>query len=183
MRRNVFMNTKDTLVVSGIHTQAAIDRLKEYLLSANLNSANVCVKSDMLFVEFAGGPCPTEADIYEVRKIFYWIDELTVPHIDGFVHYYDQNNTLLVNLVHYEEVCKICEKLKGFGAVLKGFDLNFHEYTFTYDVPGRSNLNYPELLEIEQIIEPTETESLEHLSVFRMGKFYTLTIKHVSWKN
>lgn len=176
------MNTKESMVVS-VHTQAAIDRLKDYLLSTSLTSANVSVKNDMLFVEFADGTCPTEENVREARKIFYWTDELTVPHIDGFVHYYDTNNTLLINLVHYEEICKICEKLKSFGAVVKGFDLNFHEYTFTYDVPGRSSLNYSELMEIEQIIDPKEDKDLEHLSVFRMDCFYTLTIKHVSWKN
>ncbi len=176
------MNTKDSMVVS-VYTQAAIDRFKEYLLSTPVNTASVELRSDMLFVEFQDGSHPTHEVIQEAKRIFYWTDKLTVPHIDGFVHYYSNNNTLLINLVHYEEICKICEKLKKFGATLKGFDLNFHEYTFTYDVHGRSNLRYDELLEIEQIIEPNEAEKLKHLSVFRMDEFYTLTIKHGSWKH
>lgn len=176
------MNTKDSMVVS-VYTQAAIERLKDFLLSTPSHRANIELKGDMLFVEFKDGIQPTDEVIQEARKIFYWTDTVAIPHIDGFVHHYSSNNTTMINLVHYEEICKICEKLKSFGAVLKGFDLNFHEYTFTYDIPGRSNLNYSELMEIEQIVEPKETESPEHLSVFRMGKFYTLTIKHVSWKN
>lgn len=176
------MHTNDSMVVS-VYTQAAIERFKEYLLSTPVSGANIELKSDMLFVEFKDGIAPTDDVIQEARKIFYWTNSLTVPHIDGFVHYYAMSNTMLINLVHYEEICKICEKLKEFGAALKGFDLNFHEYTFTYDLPGRSNLRYAELLEIEQIIEPLETERLEHLTVFRMDKFYTLTVKHVSWKN
>lgn len=176
------MNAKDSMVLSNF-TVAAIERLKEDLLSTPANNANIELKGDMLFVEFNDESRPTDEIIQMVRQIFYWTDTLLVPHIDGFVHYYTEINTMLINLVHYEEICKICEKLKSFGAALKGFDLNFHEYTFTFDVPGRSNLRYDELMEIEQIIDPNETECLEHLSVFRMDKFYTLTIKHVSWKN
>ena len=176
------MNTKDSMVLSG-YTEAAINRLKDYLLSTPANNANIELKGDMLFVEFKDNARPTHEIIKMARQIFYWTDTLLVPHIDGFVHYYSETNTMLINLVHYEEICRICEKLKSFGAKLKGFDLNFHEYTFTYDVPGRCSFRYDELMEIEQIIDPKETESLEHLSVFRMDKFYTLTIKHVSWKN
>ena len=175
------MNTKESMVVS-VYTQAAIDRFKEYLLSTPLNNASVELRNDMLFVEFNDEIQPSQEVINKAREIFYWADELIIPHVDGFVHYYSANSTLLVNLVHYEESCRICEQLKSFGAKLKGFDLNFHEYTFTYDVPGRSNLCFAELMEIEQIVEPNETESTEHLSVFRMDKFYTLTVKHVSWK-
>lgn len=176
------MNTKDSMVLSS-YTEAAIKRLKEYLLSTPASNANIELKGDMLFVEFKDESRPTQEIIKMARQIFYWTDTLTVHHIDGFVHYYTETNAMLINLVHYEEISTICEKLKSFGAHLKGFDLNFHEYTFTYDVPGRSNLRYDELMEIEQIIDPKETECLEHLSVFRMDKFYTLTIKHVSWKN
>ena len=176
------MNTKDSMIVS-VHTEAAINRLKEYLLTTIFSGATVELKDDMLFVIFAEGTTPTADFIEEVRKIFYWTDRITVPHIDGFVHYYDMNNSLLVNLVHYEEICQIFEKLESFGAELKSIDISFHEYMFTYDVPGRSNLSYHELLEIERIIEPSEKEFLDHLSVFRMDVFYTLTIKHVSWKD
>lgn len=175
------MNTKDSMIVS-VHTEAAINRLKEYLLTTIFSSANVELKNDTLFVEFAEGVHPTAEFIEEVRKIFYWTDQLTVHNIDGLVHYYDMNNSLLINLVHYEKICQIGEKLKSFGAELKGFDISFHEYMFTYDVPGRSNLRYHELLEIERIIAPSQKETLDHLSVFRMDVFYTLTIKHVSWK-
>lgn len=175
------MNTKDSMVVSG-YTQAAIERLKDFLLSTPSHRANIELKSDMLFVEFQNGIQPTDEVIQEARKIFFWTDTVDIPHIDGFVHHYSSNNTTMINLIHYEEICKIKEKLISFGADIKGFDISFHEYTFTFDVPGRSNLNYDELMEIEQIIEPKETESPEHLSVFRMGGFYTLTIKHVSWR-
>ncbi len=175
------MNTKDSMVVS-VYTQAAIERLKDFLLSTHSHRANIELKGDMLFVEFQDGIQPTDQVIEKARQIFYWTDAIVVPHIEGFVHHYSSNNTTMINLVHYEEICKIKEKLSSFGAVLKAFDLNFHEYTFTYDVPGRSNLNFSELMEIEQIVEPKETESPDHLSVFRMGEFYTLTIKHVSWK-
>ena len=177
------MNTKDSMVIVSVHTMAAIERLRNYLLTTNCSNANVEYRRDMLFVEFAEGTYPTDELIQEARKIFYWTDKFKVPHIDGFVHYYDMTNSLLINLVHYEEICKICEKLKSFGAELKGFDLNFHEYTFTYDVPGRRNLLYPELLELEQIVEPMEKEALDHLSVFKMDEFYTLTIKHSSWRS
>ena len=175
------MNTKDSMVVSG-YTQAAIERLKDFLLSTNSHRANIELRGDMLFVEFQDGIQPTTEVVQEIRKIFYWTDSVEIPHIDGFVHHYSSNNTTMINLVHYEEICKIKNKLSDFGAVLKGFDLNFHEYTFTYDVPGRSNLNFSELIKIEQIIDPKENTCTDHISVFRMGAFYTLTIKHDSWK-
>lgn len=164
------------------YTEAAIERLKEYLLTTPESNANIELKSDMLYVKFNNEEGPGAEIIQMARKIFYWADTLAIPHIDGFVHYYSSNNAMLVNLVHYEEISAIYEMLKGFGAELVGFDLNFHEYTFTYDVPGRSNLCYDELMEIEHILEPNENEFPEHLSVFRMGKFYTMTIKHDSWK-
>lgn len=176
------MNTKDSMVVSG-YTQAAIERLKDFLLSTPSHRANIELKDDMLFVEFKDGIQPSTEVIEEARKIFFWTDVVIVPHIDGFVHHYTSTNTMMINLIHYDEICRIREKLSSFGAVLKGFDLSFHEYTFTYDVPGRSNLNFCELMEIEQIVDPKETESPDHLSVFRMGGFYTLTIKHISWKH
>lgn len=175
------MNTKDSCAIVGVHTQAAVNRLKEYLLTTIYSGANVEYRSDMLFVIFEDGTQPSDELIDEVRKLFYWTDKLKVPHIDGFVHYYEMTNTLLINLVHYDEICRVCEKLKSFGVDLKGFDLSFKEYTFTYDVHGRSPLRYPELLEIEQIVKPEEKEILQHLSVFRMDVFYTITIKHHSW--
>lgn len=176
------MTTNETKVV-GVRTKAAIKRLEDYLLTTAAYNAVIELRSDLLFVSFQEESSFTETILEKARQIFYWTDKLTVPHIDGFVHYYPATNTMLINLVHYEEICNICEKLNGFSAKVTGFDLNFHEYTFTYDVPGRSNLSYSELLEIEQIINPKETEELEHLSVFRMGQFYTLTIKHISWRN
>ena len=175
------MNTKDSMIVS-VLTEATINRLKEYLLTTPLKEANMELKDDMLFIQFEEGTKPTAEFIENVRRIFYWTDKVSVPHIDGFVHYYDLTNSLLVNLVHYEEICKICEKLKNFGAELKSFDISFHEYSFAYDLPGRSSLSYYELLEIEKIIDPSSKEALDHLSVFRMDTSYSLTIKHVSWR-
>ena len=175
--------TTDEKKVVGVYTEAAINRLKEYLLTTAAHNAVIELRNDLLFVSFKGDSSFTETILETARQIFYWTDKLTVPHIDGFVHYYPGTNSMLINLVHYEEIYAICEKLKGFGAKVTGFDLSFHEYTFTYDVPGRSNLCYDELMEIEQILEPKKTEALEHLSVFRMGQFYTLTIKHISWRN
>lgn len=175
------MHTEESMMV-GVYADAAIRRLKEYLLTTTARNASIELRGDLLYVAFEDEYSPSTEIIEKARQIFYWSDTLTVPHIDGFVHYYPETNAMLINLVHYEEINKICDKLKSFGAELKGFDLNFHEYTFTYDVPGRSNLSYAELLEIEQIINPKETEELEHLSVFRMDKFYTLTVKHVSWR-
>jgi len=177
------MNTKNSNMIVGIHTEAAINRLKDYLLTTALKNANVELKNDMLFVEFESETRPTDETIRMAQEIFYWIDSISVPHIDGLVHYYDLTNTLLINLVHYEEICAICEKLKSFSVKLTSFDINFHEYCFTYDIIGRSNLNYHELLEIEKIVEPAQTEELAHLSVFRMNEEYSLTIKHASWRN
>lgn len=177
------MNTNNSNVIVGIHTEAAINRFKDYLLTTALKNANVELKSDMLFVEFEDGTRPSDEVIRIAREIFYWINELSVPHIDGLVHYYDLTNTLLINLVHYEEICKICEKLKSFSVKLTSFDLSFHEYCFAYDVTGRSNLDYYELLEIEQIVEPSEKEALDHISVFRMDEDYTLHIKHSAWSH
>lgn len=176
------MNTHNSSVIVDALTMAAINRLKESLLSFDYKNANVEVKSDMLFVVFEEGTQPSDEFIKKVGEIFYWTDTLNVPHIDGLVHYYDITNTLLINLVHYEEICRICKKLNSFGVTLEGFDISFHEYTFTYSIPGRSNLQFNELMEIEQIVAPNETEDLEHLSVFRMNTIFTLTIKHVSWR-
>ena len=173
------MHTEKTMVV-GVHTEAAINRLKEYLLLTAAHNATLELRGDMLFVAFKDESSFTSEILETARKIFYWTDKLSIPHIDGFVHYYSETGTLVINLVHYEEIAKIYEKLESFKTVVTDFDQNFHEYTFTYDVPNRSNLRYDELLEIEQIINHKEPESLEHLSVFRMGKFYTLTIKHIS---
>ena len=176
------MNTSNSTLIVGIHTEAAINRFKDYLLTTALKNANVELKSDMLFVEFEDGTRPSEDDIRLAKEIFYWTNQISVPHIDGLVHYYDVNNTLLINLVHYEEICKICELLKSYSVRLTGFDLSLHEYCFTYDVTGRSNLNYYELLEIEKIVEPSSEETLDHLSVFRMDEDYSLTIKHAFWR-
>ena len=177
------MNTSNSNMIVGIHTEAAINRFKEYLLTTALKNANVELKSDMLFVEFEDGTRPTDEVIHTAREIFYWTDQISVPHIDGLVHYYELTNTILINLVHYEEICTICEKLKTFNVELKGFDLSFHEYSFKYNVIGRSSLNYYELLEIEKIVEPSENEALDHISVFRMDEDYSLNIKHASWKH
>ena len=177
------MNTNNSMERCGAHAQTAIARLKDYLQTTSESNADIELTQNMLYVKFHNEEGPSAEIIQQARQIFYWADKLEIPHIDGFVHYYSSTNALLINLVHYEEICEILAKLQAFGAELQGFDISFHEYTFTYDVPNRSNLDYGELLEIEQIIEPTETEDLKHLSVFRMGKFYSMTIKHTSWKS
>lgn len=176
------MNTKASMLSNG-HTQAAIARLKEYLLTTAESNADIELEGDMLYVKFKNGNAPTSEIIQKVRDIFFWTDTLTIPNIDGFVHYYPSYSSLLINLVYYEEISSVFKKLQELGTDVKSFDLSFHEYTFTYDVLGRNNLVYDELLEIEQILAPEEKDNLNHLSVFRMGKFYTLTIKHDTWKS
>ena len=100
------MNTKDSMVL-GNYTEASIKRLKDYLLSTPSNDARIELKGDMLFVEFNNDSRPAQEIITMARQIFYWTDALTVPHIDSFVHYYTATNTMLINLVHYEEISKI----------------------------------------------------------------------------
>ena len=176
------MNTKASMLSNG-HTQAAIARLKEYLLTTAESNADIELENDMLYIKFKNGLPPTATLIQRVREIFFWTDSITIPNIDGLVHYYPSCSSLLVNLVYYDEISAIFQKLQELGTDVKDFDLNFHEYTFTYDVIGRNNLVYDELLEIEQILAPEEKEALNHISVFRMGKFYTLTIKQDTWKS
>ena len=175
------MNTKTSMSSTTSHVQAAIARLEEYLLTTSESNADIELENNMLYVKFKNGLAPTDEIVQRVREIFFWADTVSIPHIDGLVHYYPSCSSLLINLVYYDEISAVYEKLKGLGTIVKSFDLVFREYVFSYDVIGRNNLVYDELLEIEQLIAPAETEELKHISVFRMGKYYTLTIKHAIW--
>lgn len=169
------MNTHDNMIV-GVHTQARINRFKEYLLSAKL-TASVTLQDDMLFVEFEDQNRPNDKQLQTIQDIFYWSDKIVVPSIDSLVHFYDHSNTLLVNLKNYEEIISVYFKLKGFRAIVKSFSCTSNDFSFDYDFSGRSPFNYAELIEFEKIVNPKETTSTKHISVFRITEFYSMTVK------
>lgn len=142
----------DNTIVLG--KENAVNRLYSYIEGLGLDTSCVASNGDWVFIQFPTNFKCTPEHVVDIKNIFFW--NLEVPFSAGLTHFSIATNCLHVYLKNYDVVTSVYKKLKEFDANVLKFDAGSGatDFIFSYTFTKRVALNYDELEEIRNIVNP-----------------------------
>ena len=155
-----------------IKREKMIDRLRLILAAMNLNLIKQTSDDTYVICSFEHPLSPENLD--QLKRELFYTDKIEIEGIDSLI--FVTGNDLHIQHKHYYIYSGIYEALVSMKAkVFKG-RIDKSAVVFHYDRNARAHINYVELDELQQIVDPTIPM---HDSIRVMGDYeeYTMTIR------
>lgn len=158
--------------MSDIKREKLIDRLRLIIAAMNLNLIKQTSDDTYIICSFEHPLSPENLD--QLKSELFYAGQIEVEGIDKLI--FVSGNNLHIQHKHYDIYSGIYEALVSMKAKMLKGRIDTSAVVFHYDRNARAHINYIELDELQQIVDPTIPM---HDSIRVMGDYeeYTMTVR------
>lgn len=141
------------------HTKNAVELIEQTLSKYNVDNGCIQLIKDVIYIAPLPQTCQTEELKRELCNVLFWTDTMEVDDIYAYVFYDAENNSVLINFHHYEEIAGVREVLMSRKSTPTRLAMKLNEFCFDFDIGPKGPLQYIDLEKIRAIVDPKGLDS------------------------